>query len=424
MDSPIPDYLDSVLEDVRSTGVDDRAVNLDELSDGDRDAIAAAFATIDGEIYTTGDAEVEFPIQSISKPFTYALALADCGLDAVLDTVEVEPSGEPFNEISVDDDGRPFNPMINAGAIAVHSLIGGTGCSSDDRRDRLLEGISAFAGRRLEVDERVLDAEMGDAHRNLAIAHMLRSYDILHEDPEPVIEGYSRQCALKVTTRDLAVMAATLANNGVNPVTGDRVIPASVIRQVLSVMATCGMYDAAGDWVTQVGIPAKSGVSGGLIGALPGQVGVATYSPPLDQHGNSVRGVDLFGHFSSNLGMHLMEVTPVSRSVIQASSVVDSRTGGEGSLRHIEVQGSVRFAGAERLVREVSGADYTEPAVALDLTAVHNVDAAARRLILQTVERLSADGKDVYLIDPEGVIDDPNPGEGVKLTVVDERGEI
>lgn len=424
MESPIPDYLESLLEDVRATDVDDRAVNQDELTESDRTALAAAFTMIDGEVYTAGDADTTFPIQSISKAFAYALALTDRGIDPVLEKVEVEPSGEPFNEISVDSNGRPFNPMINAGAITVHSLIGGAECTADQRMDRLLDGLSAFAGRQLEVDEDVFATEMENAHRNLAIAHMLRSYDVLTEDPGSVVEGYSRQCSVLVSTRDLSVMAATLANNGVNPVTGDRVVPVGVLRQVLSVMTTCGMYDAAGDWVTQVGIPAKSGVSGGLIGALPGQLGVATYSPPLDKHGNSVHGVDLFGRFSSDLGMHLMEVPPVSRSVIRETTVVSSRAGGEDSLRLVKVQGSVRFAGAERLVREVTAADYDEGAVALDLTAVHTVDHAAERILLETTQRLHRDGKDVYLIDPENVIVDPDPGEGVDLTVVDTHEEI
>ncbi|NEE55937.1 glutaminase, partial [Streptomyces sp. SID8455] len=177
--------------------------------------------------------------------------------------------------------GRPFNPMINAGAITVHSLTGAEGSGPAERVERVLDGLSAFAGRRLVMDEEVCASEMAHAHRNLAIAHMLRSHDVLTEDAGAVVDGYTRQCSVLVTTRDLAMMAATLANRGVNPLSGEQVVPEPVVRQVLSVMLSCGMYDAAGDWTTQVGIPAKSGVAGGLIGSLPGRIGIATFSPRL-----------------------------------------------------------------------------------------------------------------------------------------------
>lgn len=163
---------------------------------------------------------------------------------------------------------------------------------------------------------------MEHAHRNLAIAHMLRSHNVLTEDPGAVVDGYTRQCSALVTTRDLAMMAATLANRGVNPLSGEQVVPEAVVRQVLSVMFSCGMYDAAGDWATQVGIPAKSGVAGGLIGALPGQIGIATFSPRLDGHGNSVRGVSLFERFSSDMGLHVMEVPAAARAVVRSNHVV------------------------------------------------------------------------------------------------------
>lgn len=419
MKSPIPDYLDEILDSVRSDDAGERADYIPELASADPDRLGAAFATLDGEIYCAGDTDGEFSIQSISKPFAYALALTDRGISAVLDKVDVEPSGEAFNEISLDDEGRPLNPMINAGAITTHSLVGPEGCSAEERLERLTAGLSAFAGRQLSVDERVYGSELNDAHRNLAIAHMLRSYDILTEDPRVVVEGYTRQCSLMVTVHDLAVMAATLANQGVNPVTGERVVPASVIRQVLSVMSTCGMYDAAGDWTTQVGIPAKSGVAGGIIGALPGQLGIATFSPRLDKHGNSVRGVSLFERFSSDMGMHLMEVPAAARSVLR-----DHAPSGTETVRIFDLQGSIRFVGAERVVREVVGAEITENRVALDLTAVHSLDDVARRMLLEVARRLSMEGKEVFLIDPDIVIPDPDPGADGQLTVVSRVDEL
>lgn len=419
MESPIPDYLDEMLDTARADTAGQRAGYIPELASADPDRLAAAFATLDGQIYHSGDVQTRFSIQSISKPFAYALALADRGVDRVLDKVGVEPSGEAFNEISLDKDGRPLNPMINAGAITTHSLVGPEGSSPEQRLARVIDGLSAFAGRQLSIDERVCGSELEHAHRNLAIAHMLRSYDVLTEDPRTVVEGYTRQCSLLVGVGDLSVMAATLANDGVNPVTGQRVVPGSVIRQVLSVMSTCGMYDAAGDWTTQVGIPAKSGVAGGIIGALPGQLGIATFSPRLDKHGNSVRGVSLFERFSTDMGMHLMEVPAAARSVLR-----DHAPSGTETVRIFELQGSIRFAGAERVVREIVRTKITENRVALDLTAVQSLDDVARRMLLEVARRLSIEGKEVYLIDPDTVIPGPDPGTDGQLTVVSHMDEL
>ncbi len=405
MRSPIPDYLTETLGDIASDTSGAPADYIPELATADPERLGAAFAMVDGAVYGAGDVDVEFTIQSISKPFAYALALADRGFDPVLAKVGVEPSGEAFNEISLEGgSGRPLNPMINAGAITTHSLAGPVGLDAAERLQRVVDGLSAFAGRRLTVDESVCASEMEHAHRNLAIAHMLRSYGVLTEDPATVVEGYTRQCSLLVTTLDLAVMAATLANHGVNPLSGERVVPEPVVRQVLSVMSTCGMYDAAGDWATQVGIPAKSGVAGGLIGALPGQLGIATFSPRLDAHGNSVRGVGLFGRFSSDMGLHVMEVPAAGRAVVRSNHVAGA---GPDAVRVIELQGGIRFAGAERVVREVTDTAPTENRVALDLTMVYSIDDVGRRMLLEIVRRLTLDGHQVALIDPEGILPVP-----------------
>ncbi|WP_114423318.1 glutaminase [Nocardioides houyundeii] len=422
MRSLIPDYLSEVLGDVAPDTSGARAGYIPELATADPERLAAVFATVDGVVYGAGDIDVEFTIQSISKPFTYGLALADRGFAAVLAKVGVEPSGEAFNEISLEDGtGRPRNPMINAGAITVHSLAGAAELGPGERLDRVVSGLSAFAGRRLEVDESVCVSELAHAHRNLAIGHMLRSHDVLSEDPATIVEGYTRQCALLVTARDLALMAATLANRGVNPRSGERVVPEPVVRQVLSVMATCGMYDAAGDWATQVGIPAKSGVAGGLIGALPGQIGIATFSPRLDAHGTSVRGVSLFERFSSDMGLHVMEVPPMSRAVVRSDHVVGA---GPAAIRVVQLQGGIRFAGAERVVREVVTTAPAEATIALDLTMVHSIDDVARRMLLEIVRRLTLEGHVVYLVDPESVLPDPDPGDGGQVTVVRDLDEV
>lgn len=420
MRSMIPDYLAEALGDVASDASGAPADYIPELATADPDLLGAAFATVDGEVYGAGDLDVELTIQSISKPFVYALALADRGFDAVLAKVGVEPSGEAFNEISLErGSGRPLNPMINAGAITTHSLAGSQELDAGARLERVVSGLSAFAGRRLEIDDGVCASELENAHRNLAIAHMLRSHGILDEDPTAVVAGYTRQCSLLVTVRDLALMAATLANRGVNPRTGERVVPERAVRQVLSVMSTCGMYDAAGDWATQVGIPAKSGVAGGLIGALPGQIGIATYSPRLDSHGTSVRGVSLFERFSSDMGMHLMEVPPAARSAVRSNHVVGT---GASAIRVLQLQGEIRFAGAERVVREAVSTVPAEAGMAIDLTMVHSLDDVARRMLLEVARRVTLDGHEVVVVDPESVL--PDPGEGGGVTVVDSLASV
>ena len=377
----------------------------------DPDKLAASIAMVDGEQYAAGDSDVEFTIQSISKPFVYALALADRGYDDVLAKVGVEPSGEPFNELSLEDDsGKPLNPMINAGAITTHSLVGPPGATQGERMERVISGLSAFAGRRLSVNERVYESELEHAHRNYAIAHMLR----LTGDPTVAVQGYTRQCSLMVTVKDLALMAATLANYGVHPVTGEQVVPKDVVRQVLSVMFTCGMYNAAGDWATQVGVPAKSGVGGGIIGAVPGQLGVATFSPRLDGHGNSVRGVELFEQFSDDMGMHVMNVPTVARSALRANYQVGS---GDESMRLIQLQGRIRFAGAERVIREIVESPLEGSKVALDVTRVYAVDEVAQSMLLELMRRLRNDGYKVYLIDNDETITDTDAlrSMGVKV---------
>lgn len=402
MHSPIPSYLDEVLQSVAADRTGVLANYIPELAEVDPERLGASIAMVDGELYASGDTDSLFTIQSISKPFVYALALADRGFEKILDKVGVEPSGEPFNEISLEDSsGRPLNPMINAGAITTHSLVGTETMNPAERMERVISGLSAFAGRSLDVDEAVYSSEIEHAHRNLAIAHMLRSHDILTENPTGVVEGYTRQCSLLVTVQDLAMMAATLANYGIQPVTGEQVVPKTVVRQVLSVMFTCGMYNAAGDWATQVGIPAKSGVGGGIIGAVPGQLGLATFSPRLDVHGNSVRGVSLFERFSSDMGMHVMNIPTVARSAIRANYRIGS---GEKITQVIQLQGRIRFAGAERVIREIVDTHYMGTRIALDVTRVYSVDEVAQHMLLEIMRRMRHEGYTVYLIDQDDTI--------------------
>ncbi|MDP3894454.1 glutaminase [Nocardioides sp.] len=418
MRSPIPDYLAEVLDDCRGDEGGAVADYIPELARADPDRLAIALTTPDGATYCAGDADVEFSIQSMSKPFAYDIALRDSGFEAVLGKIGVEPSGEAFNEISLESSsGRPRNPMINAGAIAAHSLIEGR--DAEERTERFRERMSLAADRELQYDEAVYTSELESAYRNMAIGYMLRTHGVLDGDPEDVVRGYIRQCALSVTTRDLSIMAATLANGGVQPVTGRRLSGDRAIRQTLSVMMTCGMYDAAGDWMTTVGIPAKSGVAGGILGALPGQVGIAVLSPRLDVHGNSTRGVQLFERLADDMGLHLMEVPPVGRSVLRGHTL-------HGDADVIGLQGVIGFAAAEAVVRQVVETELSGGEVILDLTRVHGVSDVARRILLEVVRRLTLhDDKQVSLVDPEGILEDPDAGDGVRprvLASLDDRG--
>lgn len=279
----------------------------------DPELFGVAVASRDGELVTAGDADVPFTIQSISKALAYAIALEELGTEKVHEFVDVEPSGEAYHVIAVEDSsGRPNNPMINAGALVVHSLIPGDDASP--RFDRLLEVFSRLADRRLTVDEEVYESELAGAHRNLAIAHLLRAENDLPDTPHDVVDGYTRQCAIQVTASDVALMGATLAAGGIQPRTGERIFSPEVVRQTLSVMLTCGMYDDAGDWVSSVGIPAKSGVAGGILAIAPGRLGIGAWSPRLDEHGTSVRAKAIVSELSKRLDLHLMSESrcPVS----------------------------------------------------------------------------------------------------------------
>lgn len=386
-----------------------------ELAAVDPDHFGIAVATADGYLYTVDDTDVPFTIQSISKPFTHALALADRGLEAVSAKIDVEPSGEPFNEISLDPvSERPRNPMINAGAITATSLVAGG--STPAMFERIRELYSRCAGRTLAVDESVYRSELESGHRNRAIGQMLRSFDIIETEPDPIVDLYFRQCSIEVTAKDLALMAATLANNGVHAATGDAVIEPWIVERTLSVMATCGMYDSAGKWVANVGLPAKSGVGGGIIAVLPGQLAIAVYSPRLDEHGNSVRGIQVCQQLSRELELHFLHVARAGRSAIRAAySVADTpsrmrRTRDERDLldslgdksRIYELHGDLLFAGAETAVREISSGETTLEVVIIDVRQVDEVSPVAVSMITEIRNELSQMECGVALVDPEG----------------------
>ena len=240
--------------------------------------------------FEIGDVETAFSIQSVSKPFVFALVCEAIGYEAARHRLGVNSTGFPFNSLMAVElnDERTMNPLVNAGAIATTSLVPGD--TADEKWERIRDGLSRFAGRELTLSKDVYESESATNMRNQGIAHLLASYERLYFDPDEATDIYTRQCSLDVTAHDLAVMAATLANGGVNPMTGERVIVAGVCRRVLAVMATAGLYELSGDWLYEIGMPGKSGVSGGIVTVSPGKGGLATFSPPLDAAGNSVRG--------------------------------------------------------------------------------------------------------------------------------------
>lgn len=276
-----------------------------ELASANPDHLAVCIAQVDGVVHGVGEVAVEFSIQSISKAFVYALARDALGHGAVRDSVGVNNTGLPFDSVMAIElnHGHPMNPMVNAGAIATTAMI--PGGSSAEQWANIQAGLSAFAGRPLEIDQGAYESEVKTNFRNRALARLVQSYGTVDFDPVGAVDVYTRQCALKVTTHDLAVMGATLADGGVNPVTGKRVVSAGVCRDVLSVMASTGMYEQSGQWLFEIGVPAKSGVSGGIVAVVPGKGAVATYSARLDPTGNSVRGQAAIAYLSRALGLNL-----------------------------------------------------------------------------------------------------------------------
>lgn len=294
--------LDALRERVLSeTGgeVDD---SIPQLAEADPDLCAIALVLPDGTVRSSAQADVPFSVQSAVKPFLFALALLDTD-GAALDRIGIEPTGEAFDALKLESGtGRPPNPMVNAGALLTASLVDGG--DVDGRNGRILRGLSAFAGRKLEVDEDVARAEHLLGDRNHALAHLMRSEGTLRVSADDAVAVYARACAVLVDAEALAVMGATLACGGVNPVTGERVVSSSVARDVVSVMATCGVYDGSGRWMQSVGVPAKSSVSGAIVLAVPGRLGAAVISPPLDEQGTSVRGCVASDHLSVDLDLH------------------------------------------------------------------------------------------------------------------------
>jgi glutaminase len=402
--SPIHDYLAGLLE--RFTALDGGAVAtyIPELAQSNPADFGICIVTLDGAVYEVGDTRVPFTIQSMSKPLTYGLALERLGAEAVHRRVGVEPSGDPFNEISLaPTTGAPVNAMINAGAIGCAGMI----AALDDRPlELLLDAYSRYAGRKLELDEAVYLSERATGHRNRAIAHLLGSFDLLDVTPEEAVDLYFRQCAISVDCRDLALIASTLANGGMNPVSRERAVGEGVVRGVLSVMTTCGMYDAAGDWLMSVGLPAKSGVSGGVFAVLPGRLGIGVYSPALDERGNSVRGIAVCRALSQDLALHLVRpgerTAPPIRAQHALGAIRSKRVrrpeqreailAGSALTQIFELQGELGFMAAEAISRGMTEASVQPELIVVDLRRVARADRGGVDFLTTLGESLSGFG--------------------------------
>lgn len=377
-----------------------------------------ALATIDGHVHEVGDTRIPFTIQSVSKAFVFALALEFVGAEEVSNTVGVEPSGEAFNSIRLGSDNRPFNPMVNAGAIATSGLI--YRHDPAGAFERVREFLGLCAGRDLDIDEKVYESERDTGHRNRAIAWLLRNNEKLPSDVDAALDIYFQQCSLLVTARDLAVMGATLACNGINPVTGKLVMQPGTVAKTLSVMVSAGMYDFAGEWIFRVGMPAKSGVGGGIVAALPAQFGLGTFSPPLDAQGNSVRGLRACEWISERFALHMMQrYGDLSSNVVanyQLARVASrrSRHPSERALldkhangaRILELAGALNFGSLDYVTRAIAQDDALEMLI-LDFSRVAAISSGAMTLLKALVTGIRGSGGRVIIsgIKPQSLIE-------------------
>ncbi|MFH0301145.1 glutaminase A [Bradyrhizobium sp. 31Argb] len=379
-----------------------------ELGKADPAHFGISLATLDGHVYEVGDTKVPFTIQSMSKPFVFALALDTLGAGRVESAIGVEPSGDPFNSIRLNAENHPFNPMVNAGAIACTGLI--HEAKGDAAFDYIRQALGRFAGRELTLDEAVYLSESTTGDRNRAIGYLLRTNSVIKDNVASVLDVYFRQCAVLVTARDIAIMAATLANRGINPVTGKQVMTPYAISRTLSVMTSSGMYDFAGEWIYRVGIPAKSGVGGGILAALPARLGLGSYSPKLDKHGNSVRGIKVCEALSSHYDLHMLNRRDDARTSIIADYNIgkspsrrvrrpqerDILAAHHEEVRIIELVGTLSLSAVDYVSRRLA----SEPRpqfVVFDLHRVTSTTRAGARLVAEAFEELAALGVTVIL---------------------------
>jgi glutaminase len=280
------------------------------LTETPSDLFGVVIVTKDGKVYSAGDVDYVFSIQSVSKPFTAALVMTEQSPAVLKEKIGVEPTGLPFNsKLALEIyKARSVNPLVNAGAIAAVSLVQAT--SEQERWNKVQQNLSDFAGRPLGVLEKVYESEYTTAWGNRGIANLLYDWGRLYSDPEEALRVYTRECSVGVSAKDLGMMGATLANGGVNPVTRKQVMPARHVPELLAVMATAGFYDESGDWMYTAGLPAKTGVGGGIVAVVPGRFAIAAFSPRLNEAGNSVRSLNAIRDIAGELGVGVFGANP------------------------------------------------------------------------------------------------------------------
>ena len=258
-----------------------------------------------GNVYAVGDSDHEFTIMSVSKPFVFALICEVLGPQEAREKIGMNATGRAFNSLAAIEsgDGGRTNPMVNSGAIATTSLV--PGATHEAKWKFIHDGLSRFAGRTLSLNDEVYASASETNFRNQAIARLLQNFQRIYFDPAEATDLYTKQCSLNVSARDLAVMGATLADGGVNPLTKERVVDPEICHYALAAMATAGLYETSGDWLFEIGLPGKSGIGGGIVAVSPGKGGLGTFAPPLDQAGNSVKGQLVAKFLSQRLGMDL-----------------------------------------------------------------------------------------------------------------------
>ena len=404
MNSPIHAFLKQCHNEMSNDLSGNVADYIPELSKCDPNRFGISLATLDGHVYDVGDCQLPFTIQSISKAFVFALALEEFGSDHVESVISVEPSGEAFNSIRLTADNRPFNPMVNAGAIACTGLV--VTKDGNNAFNKIHHTLSRFAGRELDVDEAVYKSESLTGDRNRAIAWLLKNYSRLPENVDCVLDAYFKQCSILVNAHDLAVMAATLANNGINPKTGERIISPFVVARTLSVMTSSGMYDYAGQWLYKVGMPAKSGVGGGIIASLPATLGLGTYSPRLDSYGNSVRGIRVCERFSSYLDLHVLSRKDDVKACILADydlAGINSRRSRRlpeikvlqnhhDEVRILELVGALTFSTMDYVSRKIISSSESVKYIVIDIKRVPGISLAAVKLLKSVRDEIEING--------------------------------
>lgn len=415
---PLQSFLQSCYTKLQAVTEGEVADYIPDLSKVDPSLFGLALTTVDGHTHEIGESRDEFTIQSVSKAFVYALAVEAYGHEEVFRSIGVEPSGDPFNSIRLGADNRPFNPMVNAGAIACTGLLFAKEPGNGFERIRTI--LDEFAGRSLGFSDAVYRSEAETGDRNRSIAWLLKSNGILTGDVEAALDAYFRQCSVLVSARDLSIMGATLANNGVNPVTGRQVVSPLTAARTLSVMVSSGMYDFSGEWIYKVGLPAKSGVGGGIVAALPAQIGLGSFSPRLDSVGNSVRGLMVCEEISSHFGLHVLERQgDVSSNIAAEYGIAEVRSRLDRrpvdqriveryghTARVLALTGALNFVACDYVSRRLES--YTDRDVQIiDFRGVSGMSMAAAKVLVGIVSKLAGEGVRIVF---SGLAEDSAPG--------------